>query len=93
MAHSAFGVSFSHKNGKNANNEPWSHIGQRPAPDLANLAKSGVSVYKEMSKTVHQFAPGYPGPTKLADAAYPAKDDDVRRFDQTEKPLYPNFET
>jgi hypothetical protein len=93
MGHSAYGASFSHKNGKNANNAPWSHIGNRPAPDLAYLAKSGVSVYKEMSRTVHQFAPGYPGPTKLADAAYPAKNEDVRRFDQTEKPLYPNFET
>ena len=46
-----------------------------------------------MSKTVHKFAPGYPGPTKLSEAGFPTKDNDINRFDQTEKPRYPNFET
>ena len=69
---------FNHRNGKRALDAPWLKGGERPAPDLARLKRSTLSVQKELARTMSEF-----GTRKI---------NDQRRFDQTEKPRYPNFE-
>lgn len=56
----------------------WHRHGSKPDFSLNEIKRSDVRVQKEFRKTLNSFE----GLTF----------NDVKRFDQTEKPLYPNFE-
>jgi hypothetical protein len=76
--------SFTNKNGKFTNKGPWDGLGiKRGEPFKINV--TNVQVQKEMSKTMDNFGKGFRrGTNKIYIEP---------RFDQTDKPVYPSFET
>lgn len=72
-------VSYARANGRPSTREPWRRDASEPRPSLrGGLNRSNVNIYQEYERTMSAFK------TKNFH--------DQRRYDQTEKPIYPNFE-
>lgn len=70
-------VSYARANGRPSTREPWKRDASEPRARV-NGDRSNVNIYDQFERTMSAFKQ--------------SKINDQRRYDQTEKPLYPNFE-